>query len=82
MCRQNCSAFGLRGCLGLRRGGLRFGALTGLFYGIQLLSSTARNRRDMADTIYAALATGAAMGMLSGVLTSPLHASLAGRSSV
>ena len=51
---------------GARRGGLRFGALTGLFYGAQLLSSTARNRRDMGDTIYAALATGAVMGALSG----------------
>ena len=30
---------------------LRFGGLTGLFYGVQLISSIARNRRDMQDTI-------------------------------
>ena len=64
--------------VGLRRGGLRFGALTGLFYGIQLLSSTARNRRDMADTIYAALATGAVMGTFSARLQ-PMHAWLPSR---
>ncbi len=60
------------------RGGLRFGALTGLFYGAKLLSSTARNRRDMADTIYAALATGAVMGSFSARLQ-PLHAWLPSR---
>ena len=44
------------------RGGLRFGALTGLFYGVQMTSSIARNRRDMQDTILAALVAGAVMG--------------------
>jgi hypothetical protein len=44
------------------RGGLRFGGLTGLFYGVQMASSIARNRRDMHDTIFAALVAGAVMG--------------------
>lgn len=44
------------------RGGLRFGGLTGLFYGVQMASSIARNRRDMQDTIFAALVAGAVMG--------------------
>ena len=44
------------------RGGLRFGGLTGLFYGVQMASSIARNRRDMQDTIFAALVSGAVMG--------------------
>ena len=44
------------------RGGLRFGGLTGLFYGVQMISSIARNRRDMQDTIWAALLAGAVMG--------------------
>ena len=44
------------------RGGLRFGGLTGLFYGVQMTSSIARNRRDMQDTILAALVAGAVMG--------------------
>ena len=48
------------------RGGLRFGGLTGLFYGVQMASSIARNRRDMQDTIFAALVAGAVMGT-SGV---------------
>ena len=51
--------------MSMRRGGLRFGALTGLFYGVQLLSSVARNRRDMQDTIYAALVTGGVLGATS-----------------
>ena len=45
------------------RGGLRFGGLTGLFYGVQMISSVARNRRDMQDTILAALVAGAFMGV-------------------
>ncbi len=44
------------------RGGLRFGGLTGLFHGVQMISSIARNRRDMQDTIWAALVAGAVMG--------------------
>lgn len=44
------------------RGGLRFGGLTGLFYSVQLTSSIARNRRDMQDTVLAALVAGAVMG--------------------
>ena len=44
------------------RGGLRFGGLTGLFYGVQMISSIAHNRRDMQDTIWAALVAGAVMG--------------------
>lgn len=47
-----------------RRGGLRFGALTGLFFGVQLLSSIARDRRDMQDTVNAALVTGGLFGAL------------------
>ncbi|CAL8462070.1 g1601 [Coccomyxa elongata] len=46
------------------RGGLRFGALTGLFFGVQLLSSIARNKRDMQDTVNAALVTGGLFGSL------------------
>ena len=52
-------------CFLLCRGGLRFGALTGLFYGVQLLSSVARNKRDMQDTIYGALITGGVLGATS-----------------
>lgn len=47
----------------LGRGALRFGGLTGLFYGVQMTSSIARNRRDMQDTILAALVAGAVMGI-------------------
>ena len=43
-------------------GGLRFGGLTMLFYGVQLTSSIARNRRDIHDTVLAALVAGAVMG--------------------
>ncbi len=43
-------------------GGLRFGGLTMLFYGVQLTSSIARNRRDINDTVLAALVAGAVMG--------------------
>lgn len=46
------------------RGGLRFGALTGLFFGVQLLSSIARDKRDMQDSINAALVTGGLFGAL------------------
>ncbi|KAK9906560.1 hypothetical protein WJX75_004165 [Coccomyxa subellipsoidea] len=46
------------------KGGLRFGALTGLFFGVQLLSSIARDRRDMQDTVNAALVTGGLFGAL------------------
>ncbi|CAK0771426.1 hypothetical protein CVIRNUC_003859 [Coccomyxa viridis] len=47
---------------GMIMGGLRFGGLTALFYGVQMTSSIARNRRDMQDTILAALVAGAVMG--------------------
>ena len=46
----------------LCRGGLLFGGLAGVFYGVQLLSSIARARRDYQDTMAAGLATGVVFG--------------------
>ena len=46
-----------------RRGGLVIGGLAGVFYGVQLLSSVARARRDYKDTIAAGLATGMVFGV-------------------
>ena len=39
------------------------GGLAGVFYGVQLLSSIARDKRDYRDTIAAGLATGLVFGV-------------------
>jgi len=44
------------------RGGLRFGALAGLFYAVQQVSSTARAEKGLQDTVIAGTATGAVFG--------------------
>ncbi len=45
------------------RGGLVIGGLAGVFYGVQLLSSVARAKRDYKDTMAAGLATGMVFGV-------------------
>jgi hypothetical protein len=45
------------------RGGLVIGGLAGIFYGVQLISSIARARRDYKDTMAAGLATGMVFGI-------------------
>jgi hypothetical protein len=45
-------------------GGFRFGALTGLFVGVQLSSAYARNLVDVWNSVYAGSATGASVGLL------------------
>ena len=46
-----------------QRGGLVIGGLAGVFYGVQLLSSVARAKRDYKDTMAAGLATGMVFGV-------------------
>ena len=46
-----------------RRGGLVIGGLAGVFYGVQMLSSVARAKRDYKDTMAAGLATGMVFGV-------------------
>ena len=51
-------------CFGMpSRGGLVIGGLAGTFYGVQLLSSIARAKRDYKDTMAAGLATGMVFGI-------------------
>lgn len=44
------------------RGGLRFGALAGLFYAVQQVSSIARAEKGLQDVVTAGAATGALFG--------------------
>lgn len=44
------------------RGGLRFGALAGLFYAVQQISSIARAERGLPDTVAGGTAAGAVFG--------------------
>ena len=46
----------------VHRGGLRFGALAGLFYAVQQVSSIARAEKGLQDIIVAGTATGAVFG--------------------
>ena len=48
------------------------GGLAGVFYGVQLLSSIARDRRDYRDTMAAGLATGVVFGVARAHTRSPL----------
>ena len=45
------------------RGGLVIGGLAGIFYGVQLVSSIARAKRNYKDTMAAGLATGMVFGI-------------------
>lgn len=44
------------------RGGLRFGALAGLFYAVQQISSIARAEKGLPDTVAGGTAAGAVFG--------------------
>ena len=44
------------------RGGLKVGALAGLFYGVQGLSAIARDQSSLSDTVLAATVTGGVFG--------------------
>ncbi len=56
------------------RGGLVIGGLAGVFYGVQLLSSVARAKRDYKDTMAAGLATGMVFGVACATFSLPyLH---------
>lgn len=50
------------------RGGLRFGALAGLFYAVQQVSSIARAEKGLQDIVTAGTATGAVFGATGNTL--------------
>ncbi len=52
----------------VHRGGLRFGALAGLFYAVQQVSSIARAKKGLQDIIVAGTATGAVFGATGELL--------------
>ena len=58
----------------LHRGGLRFGALAGLFYAVQQVSSIARAEKGLQDIIVAGTATGAVFGATGEQLLLPFLA--------
>ncbi len=58
----------------VHRGGLRFGALAGLFYAVQQVSSIARAEKGLQDIIVAGTATGAVFGATGEQLLLPFFA--------
>jgi len=58
----------------VHRGGLRFGALAGLFYAVQQVSSIARAEKGLQDIIVAGTATGAVFGATGEQLLQPFLA--------